>query len=703
MAGLLMKSSFVRNGILIVIVILCCVLWLILPLPRESEVPLLFTPDPFYHARRVLITLNNFPNLPVFDYYISYPTGNHCIWPPLFDFLAACISWVVFFGKPNIIQTEWMCATMPVFWGILVVLLVYLLGQRLFDTKIGLLAAFIATILPVTSFFTRFGYFDHHISETFGLILIVYFLVGNSSYNFLKYIKLGIAFGISLLLWQGSILFLGLTFLLLIFNKEFNGFISFFVAFLIILSFSINTNFVDSPFSYRGLSYLHLSLLLLAGLFLFTLALSRKSKYFAIISLMVLSVILFFLLKSQSFLNGVFFIFKNDPWLATILEFQPLIIQSGYLDNMAVKKTFGLSYYVWPLMLIIIFLENRKKGKILLYFTVFCMFAGIMSFIGRRYTIWFVPFFSILFSYTVIKIQRYFNKPLGFIVAIVVFFINFILMTPQIYGSRDKFPSKNEVDACRWINDSLPKTSYLFQPNKFPEYGIMCFWDSGHYIVYLAQRPVTSSNFGNDAPNFKKVNQFFLTTTEDSAIMILNELRAPYVYIHGSLRNIYLAAKYLKLDPAQFLNLFYTIDNLDKPITIMEPNLNGIATTSYRLAQYLGTGFYYNDKYYEPYRHFRLRYFSGNIRIFELVKGAVIKGRSKSNSPVKFSYEVQLPNIKFNYFDSLSTDNQGNFAIIVPYPTKDSIGYEFKINGKTEWTVFVSEDNIKNGDTLFVK
>ncbi|MEO0123800.1 MAG: STT3 domain-containing protein [candidate division WOR-3 bacterium] len=701
-----MRSLFNKNLLLIVVAAFGCALWLLPLISKQKDIPIFISPDPYYHARRVLINVNNFPNIPVFDYYISYPTGNYCIWPPLFDFSAALVSWLLFLGHPSISQVESVCAVMPVLWGILVILLIFQIGNKFFNSRMNaLLASFIATILPVTSFYARAGYFDHHISETFGLLLIFYFLINDDSNWMRKYLKLGFAFGISLLLWQGAILFIGLSFILLLVHKEFKSSISFLTAFIIILPFSVDTHFIDSPFSYRGLSYLHLSLLLIATLIMWVMVIMRSKnrlKIVAVIPIFFLFILLFYLLRTKSFINGLFFIFKNDPWLATILEFQPLLVQSGYIDNLTVKQTIGLSYYVWPAMLLITILENRKN-KSIIYFIFFCLFTGLISFIGRRYGIWFIPFFSLIFSYTLIKISKLFSPKIGIAFSTVVLFLNFSTIDIRFYGMRFDVPTRDEINACRWINDSLPKTSYVYKPNSKPEYGIMCFWDSGHYIVYLGQKPVTASNFGNDAPNFQIVSQFFLTQTEEDALNILKKLESPYVYMYGVLRNIYLSAKYLKVTPQEFLNIYYTKDKAGKPITIMEPNSIGIATSSYRLSQYLGSGFYFKDKFYPPYRHFRLRYFSGSVRIFEIVKGAVIKGKSLPNTSVKVSCKIQLPNITFDYFDSVSTNNNGEFLITVPYPTNYDNGYEIFFDTKMEKTIFVSEDNIKYGDTVYVK
>ncbi|MGB9721516.1 MAG: hypothetical protein ACPL28_08575, partial [bacterium] len=117
-----------------------------------------------------------------------------------------------------------------------------------------------------------------------------------------------------------------------------------------------------------------------------------------------------------------------------------------------------------------------------------------------------------------------------------------------------------------------------------------------------------------------------------------------------------------------------------------------------------GSGAYMEGIYFPPYRHYRLRYVSDDktIKIFEYVKGAVIKGKFKSNFPVKISYEVILTHMKFTYYDSLLTDSAGNFCVVVPYSTTANNFYHFTMHNKV-YNVSVTEENIQYGDTIFVR
>ncbi len=660
------------------------------------------TPDAFYHARRVLVTVHNFPNLPNFDYYISYPVGGYCIWPPLFDFLASVLCFTIFLGNPTVSQIEWLCGLFPIFFCFLVMILLYYISKKLLeDETAAIFSIFIFAILPATHLWCKFGYFDHHIGETLGLLLIFYILITTENNKLTKWLLLGLAFGISLLLWQGAILFIGISFFLLLFKQKFKASISFIIAFIMILPFSISTHYPDSPFSYRGLSLLHLSLLAVAFFALLIPWVWRKSKGLAFLLSALFIVLLFFLIKTPAFIKGIFFLLKKDPWLATIIEFQPLIVRSGYLSNITAKQIFGLAYFVWPLILVILFLENRKKEEYI-YFFIFTLITGILAFVGARFGVWFIPFYALLIAFLFKKLLQIFGKKIGILIGTVILIINFSSINFQFYQPPQIYPSSNDILACQWLRDSTSVTKGFLKPTEKPEYGVLCFWGHGHPIQYLAKRPVAASNFGNDVPNFNVVNQFFVLTSEQDAIRLLDDLNCRYVYLVDDFYLIYLASKYLGIEPKKFLNLFYVKSGADGGVyTIMEPNDNGVLTTVYRLGYQLGFSFYYKDKFIPPYRHFRLRFVSGNIRIFEYVKGATIRGRTKPMSPLKIFYELNLPDAKILYYDSLFTNFAGEFITTVPYPTKQGNEYELRIDNKKKF-IQVTEENITNGDTINV-
>lgn len=697
-----------RNKLFVILFfVLLCFSTRFFPYVKEGlELPApLSTPDPHYHARRVLVMVNQFPNLPIFDYYISFPTGGSCIWPPLFDYLAGIICYTFFFGKPDIKQVEWVCAIYPILYGILVVLLTFWIGEKLFDRRVAVFSALITTLLPSVLYWSKLGYCDHHIAESLSILLIEYFLISKPVKRVIDWIILGFIFGCGLLLWQGSILFIGVAFFVLFFNKEFLGFISLIIALLIILPFSINTNFPDSPFSYRGLSLLHVSLLGIASLImLLGLTIKKKLGFAAGMISILLMILLFILLKDRAFIGGLFFIVKKDPWLATIIEFQSLMISSGYLEMMTTKFLYGHAYYVWPILVIILILERRSR-KFYIFLT-FLLFTGIMAFIGRRYSVWFAPHFAIIFSYGLFRIYQFVleklkTKVLAIIISLILLILSFLPLFNRNYFGSFVGPLPQELEAYKWLSDSTPQTSYFLEPDKKPEYGILCFWGDGHQILYNAKRPVAASNFGNDVPNFSIVNQFYLTESEIAANQIIEKLECRYVYVMDWMYRLRYAALYTNNDPKKYLN-HYLVKTPGVPIsTITTPTELGYSTTICRLFYFNGSGGYQGNKYYPPYRRYRLRFVSsyGFIKIFEYVKGGVIIGRGQTGTPVRISLDCNINGFKFTYFDSLVIKDAGVFTTVIPYPSDTVSPYIIEI-GKQRHKLVVPLKVVTEGDTV---
>ncbi len=731
------------------IVILFCLLVLnfslrfLLPFNLNIEKPPLLGPDSHYHTRRVLLGVKKFPNIPGYDSYLSYPTGGYCIWPPGYDLLCTIIAYPVFWITSSEKGVEWVCAIYSILWSCLLLCVTYLVGKCLFNEIVGLLATFFVAILPCSLWWSTLGYNDHHIVESITLILLTYLFIGKRNKKMGHWIILGIIMGAGMLFWQGTILFAGLIFLILLIFREFMGVISFSIATLIILPFSINTHFVDSPFSYRGLSLLHLSLLVIAVLAMTTLLfLKKKHRILFFTAGFILIFLLFFLFRTKSFLGGISFILKKDPWLSSILEFKPLMIHPEFIETVTLKSLYGNGYYVWPLILFILLWENRKERGYYI-FSIFVIFAGVMSFIARRYAVWFAPYYSIILGFIIYKVHIFLTKVTKnvFLRTAVCSIIVAIIIEPAInYGYKKEHwiaHSEQELAAYQWINDSTPKTSYYFEPHKKPEYGIMCSWNDGHNIVYHARRPVSASNFGNDMPNFYYNNSFFLAESESLANEILDKLNCRYIYLACWQYELKDAIIYSSKSLDEYFDFFFIKDKAGMTRRMMVPKEKGYSVAISRLYRFLGSGAYMEGVYFPPYRHYRLRYVSddGSIKIFEYVKGAVIKGSSKPRSSFRLTLPVKIGQFSFVYYDSLTADEKGEFATTVPYGTdslkpyiieitgikskaiigNDSLSPDsirnfprvspFALNEKNMWRkkIFITEEDVRKGEVIYVE
>lgn len=121
--------------------------------------------DDFYHMRRIIYTVSNFPHPLNFDSYINYPYGFEIGWPPLFDILGALLAKVLGGGQPDLHTIEFAGALLPVLLGTLTIIPLYIAATSVFDRKTGLLGAFVFAVLPAHLYISRFGAVDHHVAE----------------------------------------------------------------------------------------------------------------------------------------------------------------------------------------------------------------------------------------------------------------------------------------------------------------------------------------------------------------------------------------------------------------------------------------------------------------------------------------------------------------------------------------------------------
>jgi asparagine N-glycosylation enzyme membrane subunit Stt3 len=73
--------------------------------------------DPYYHLRRIILTLQHFPRVPAFDSYTNFPDGAVITWPPGFDLLVSLVCWMAGLGHPTHHRVEVVAALFVPFLG----------------------------------------------------------------------------------------------------------------------------------------------------------------------------------------------------------------------------------------------------------------------------------------------------------------------------------------------------------------------------------------------------------------------------------------------------------------------------------------------------------------------------------------------------------------------------------------------------------
>jgi len=123
--------------------------------------------DSFYHVRRIVYTVHNFPDTITFDLYLNYPFGFEIGWPPFYDQLIAGIALIIGNGNPSIGTIEVVSAIFPALLGALTILPLYYLASTLFEKRTALISALILSLIPAHLMISEVGFTDHHVAEVF--------------------------------------------------------------------------------------------------------------------------------------------------------------------------------------------------------------------------------------------------------------------------------------------------------------------------------------------------------------------------------------------------------------------------------------------------------------------------------------------------------------------------------------------------------
>ena len=130
--------------------------------------------DAQYHVRRTFYAWSNFPQVLFSDAYINYPEGAAISWPPLFDLVVAGVTRLLT-ADPGRFQVLAAWAA-PVF-GALQLVPVFAVGCRLAGPRLGLGAAGLLALLPMSVTYSRIGQLDHHCAVAFIGACLLYTVV----------------------------------------------------------------------------------------------------------------------------------------------------------------------------------------------------------------------------------------------------------------------------------------------------------------------------------------------------------------------------------------------------------------------------------------------------------------------------------------------------------------------------------------------
>ncbi|MGI5992711.1 MAG: oligosaccharyl transferase, archaeosortase A system-associated [Methanosarcina sp.] len=321
--------------------------------------------------------------------------------------------------------------------------------------------------------------------------------------------------------------------------------------------------------------------------------------------------------------------------------------------------------------------------------------------------------------------------------------------TKMVYGQ----PIPPWEDATKWLRSNTPdpgmdynavyqapKNGEMFQ---YPDtaYGVMSWWDYGHYIETIGHRMPNANPFqagvGGRSVSLDEENRpgaatFLTAPSEEEASGVLEAIDprpdkagARYIISDALMAtSMFGSIATWTLDTEGYYQSHWTVDGYwnmpsSRYFNSMEARLHifdGNGLKQYRMVheteayqtQEIGYkqvyNFFYGGKLPEIY--------TGYVKIFEYVKGAKITGTASSNETVKISTTILTGQGRtFEYTQSTTADSQGRYEFTVPYSTDGPIAGETQFDtapsgpyvlsyGNTTKEVRVSEEAVLIGQEI---
>jgi dolichyl-diphosphooligosaccharide--protein glycosyltransferase len=323
----------------------------------------------------------------------------------------------------------------------------------------------------------------------------------------------------------------------------------------------------------------------------------------------------------------------------------------------------------------------------------------------------------------------------------------------QSNGSND--PDATWIEACMWLQSytpdpgldynavyEAPEDGELFD---YPDsaYGVMSWWDYGHYIETIGHRMPNANPFqagiGGRRGSIEDENQpgaatFLTAQSEEEATAVLEAVHpdpdkagARYIISDEVMAiNKFSAIPEWTLDTEGYSQPYWTGSGYQYLPSTRYFNsmmsrlhiLDGNGLKQYRLVhetwayqtQEVGYKQVYNFLYGSSIPEVN----TGYIKIFEYVKGAKITGTASPNETVNINTTILTGQGRtFEYSQSTTSDSEGRYEFTVPYSTEGPISGETQFDtapsgpyvvsyGDTTKEVRVSEEVVLKGEEVKV-
>lgn len=690
--------------------------------------------DEFYHMRRILYTVQNFPATLWFDSYLNYPHGWENVWPPLFDQI--CAAFCLLSGQHTRPGVEMAASFVPIIIGTIATIVVYFLIRETFDHNTAILASLMTVLAPAYLQYTSFAAMDHHSLEVLFLISSLLFLILAFCRREKRYIfavMAGLSIAALAYTWHGAVLYLAIipayaSIEMTIALKEKRSWQQTAVVLLAPLAVAIILilPYRNAPWlgpSFAGITAIFMATALITVLCYLIARRNMSWKAFPV-SVIVLFLAFVLLLYSGIFELGGLIKFGLEliwggGWVGKISEAEPLIYDMLTLKQVAFSGLgVNLLFAAAGLTALLISIKKsqgcRRQGQMILL--LWAAFAIILTFGQLRFlymsTIAMGILISILFFYilSLIKGRLGESNPRMILPAILVLLLVLTLPTiAEVVNAVTYSQSMVKGDwqeSIAWFKENSNATSFFDAPKETPEYSVMSWWDYGNWIMYLAERPVVANNF---QAGWEDAAEFYLSESEENASALLDERGSKYVFVDHSMAygKLGAIANWANEDLTTY---FRAEDYSGSQITVI-PTQRLFNTTLGKLYYFDAAGTSRFRLIYESKTFLGENPAKAMIKIFEYVPGALIRVRTGADQKVGCVLNMTSNQNRPFIYANQAQPKDGVLEMRVPYSTESR--YECRAvdpylvffgneKGVSMKNVNVSEDDVLKGRIIEV-
>jgi len=689
-----------------------------------------FVADPWYHMRRIQFAVRHFPTIIDFDPYVNFPGGAPIYWPGGFDLLLASAARFLTHGSPDAVER--FCALAIPVLGVIAVVTVYTFTRASLGRPAAGAAALAYALLPFPVAYSLLGYVDHHVTEPIFLAAAAALWV--SSLGRKGWIAAG--WGAA----AGAIASLS------------NAFVTDGIAIVVLLCVLATWEALRGRFPGARPSGLALTAAATVTIFplaavtpwgrsgtMTYLALSPLQTHLAVMGLGIAAALI--LGAWRGFprpLRMAGAILGMAVTAAAVAHggrelLHPLREAAGFLGREeAIASAVGESMPVWgrPWRALALILSpvgivaapalawailrdrTRPAGSVaILALAVFAMGLAQMRFlvlggVGTAFAAGWLVALAWRARAGAPRPPALRAGALGLLAA--------MLAVPHVvspFRGEAFVPEKDALDLSRAL-DALhgPGTDPLASLAR-PPWGVVGTGDLGHLLIYRAGAASVSTPFGQ-APwhieGTRRAIRFTFTESDRAAADLCRRLRVRYVYTN---------------DP--FVNVAKDAEVLGVPVSVYvasvregggwSPTAMFLRTVRFRLHALDGSAVRMPEEQLPALPSFRLVWESegsmgtavvgsspdrpppARYKLFEVVRGAVVKGRCVPDEPVRISVPVATSaGRRFEWWDEIRCGSTGRYALRTPNPSPDVRVTQ----GTRKVSLAITEHQVREGDLV---